>query len=66
MDIYHVTPNNDLKRHSMSENIPCACQPRTEQAPEGHRLIIHNAYDGREFYEEWFTKEGSGLTLTGN
>ena len=62
-DIYHVKPENDLKPHSLSAALPCECKPRNEKQPNGDTLIIHNAWDGREFYEQWFTKEGSDLWL---
>lgn len=47
--IVHVVPINDLKRHD-ENGTHCACDPRTEDVGEG-KMIVHNAYDGREFYE---------------
>jgi hypothetical protein len=44
---YHVLPLDDLKPHVMNE--ACACEPSTE---EGGQVIVHNAYDGREFFED--------------
>lgn len=46
---FHVIPLNDLKHHS--EAVSCACRPRVEHAERG-KIVIHNAYDGREFHEE--------------
>lgn len=43
---YHVLPLNDLKPHTESEH--CKCQP---QIMENGALIVHNAWDGREFDE---------------
>jgi hypothetical protein len=46
-DIYHVIPLNDLKPHT--ESVNCKCVPSVQ---EGGKLIVHNSYDGREFFEE--------------
>lgn len=43
----HVLPLNDIKDHNESKF--CKCEPRVE---EDGKLIIHNAYDGREFFED--------------
>ena len=43
-----VLPVNDLKPHL--ESAACKCAPRVESAESG-TVVIHNAYDGREFYE---------------
>jgi hypothetical protein len=45
-----VIPNNDLKSH-VDTGEWCHCQPRIETAENGNKIVIHNAYDGREFYE---------------
>ena len=44
----HIMPINDLKLHVAQLN--CPCQPYRD--PETANLIIHVAYDGREFAEE--------------
>ncbi len=44
----HILPNNDLKEHTTSKF--CKCQPRIESEASGE-LVIHNAWDGREFHE---------------
>ena len=46
----HVTPTNDLKPHNTFSDY-CRCKPRVEWQNNGHRIIIHNAYDGRDFFE---------------
>jgi len=46
----HVLPLNDLKSHSET-GTRCACQPRIENGERGNVIVVHNAYDGREFYE---------------
>ena len=59
-DIYHVIPVDDLQSHE--ESIECACKPRIED-----RLVIHNAYDGREIIEEAvraMNKEPEALMFT--
>lgn len=45
----HVVPLDDLKPHTEGGEW-CACAPRVEAAGGG-KVVIHNAYDGREFYE---------------
>lgn len=56
----HILPTNDLKPHQENEN--CGCKPKIEiiickicEKNHGHlhlNIIIHNSYDGREFYEK--------------
>ncbi len=48
-DIYHVTPTNDLKEH-ITHGCWCHCRPEVRSDNEGD-LVIHNAYDAREFFE---------------
>jgi hypothetical protein len=47
-DNVHIIPLDDLRPHQAS--IDCACKPYRD--PETDALIIHIAYDGREFAEE--------------
>lgn len=54
----HIEPLRDLKPHIMSE--ACKCEPRVEVLENGNRLVVHNAYDGREFYENDEALEMSG------
>jgi hypothetical protein len=49
-EIVHVVPLNDLKSH-IESGVYCHCQPEVRKEEAG-TLIIHNAYDGREFFEE--------------
>lgn len=46
---YHITPLNDLKPHI--EESTCECEPDIK-FENGHMLVIHNSYDGREGLEE--------------
>jgi hypothetical protein len=52
-EIYHVLPVNDLKPHT-DTGIRCVCQPVISRNHDntGHTLVIHNSYDGREFFEK--------------
>lgn len=45
----HVLPVNDLKRHF--ERTTCHCSPRIQEETNG-KVVIHNAFDGREFYQD--------------
>ena len=46
---WHIIPINDLHPHS--EDDKCECKPKVEVV-DGGVLVIHNAYDGREIYED--------------
>ena len=50
-EIIHILPQADLKEHSDGRAESCACQPRIETFENGNKLIVHNAWDGREFFE---------------
>lgn len=55
IETINVLPVNDLKPHI--ESPACKCQPSVEAVENGGRVIVHNAWDGREFHEqEGFTK----------
>jgi hypothetical protein len=43
----HVVPLNDLRRH-IERGISCPCAPSLR---EGGRMVVHNSFDGREFFE---------------
>lgn len=45
MNPFHILPTGDVREHQQSST--CWCAPTCD--PE---LIIHNAADGREFFEE--------------
>jgi len=49
MDAVHVVPINDLKPH-VENGEHCHCKPRIQMEEHG-TVVIHNSYDGREFYE---------------
>jgi hypothetical protein len=51
-EIYHILPVDDLKPHTESGKY-CKCQPVISESHDntGHTLVIHNSYDGREFFE---------------
>lgn len=44
-DRQHIWPLNDLREHQLSAQ--CWCKPYQDTL-----LVIHNAADGREFFEE--------------
>lgn len=46
----HVIPLNDLRSH-LEGGTYCHCKPRLQEEANG-TIVIHNAYDGREFYEQ--------------
>lgn len=43
----HVVPNNDLKEHDLTAL--CSCRPSLEELD--HKLIVHHAFDWREYNE---------------
>ncbi len=47
--VFHITPINDLKEHS--ESSMCECRPEVN-FENGHMLVVHNSYDGRELTEQ--------------
>lgn len=44
--VYHIVPVNDLKEHT--DHKTCKCEPYFDTESN---LVIHNSYDGREFFE---------------
>lgn len=48
-DIYHLFPVDDT--HSHKESDKCPCNPEKVKGEKGI-LIVHNAFDGRDFIEE--------------
>lgn len=46
----NVLPLNDLKPHI--ESPACKCEPSVEIFENGNRLVVHNSWDGREFFED--------------
>jgi hypothetical protein len=55
----HVLPVDDLKEH-ISNGLYCHCRPRVEEPTKGNFVVVHNAYDGREFDEVDEFGESSG------
>jgi hypothetical protein len=48
-EIIHILPTNDLKPHA-DKGKYCKCEPSIEEDEYGV-VILHNSYDGREFFE---------------
>lgn len=48
----NILPLKDLKQHS--ETIYCRCKPRIDN--DKILVIVHNAFDAREFFEEELMK----------
>lgn len=44
----HVLPIGDIKKHD--ESMACYCKPEIKPI-EGNYVIVHNAFDGREWKE---------------
>lgn len=49
METYHIYPTNDLKLHNTNGPI-CDCNP-SRKTVNGNLIIVHNAWDGREWEE---------------
>lgn len=47
----HTVPINDLHPH-VTDGSGCLCNPSTVYDIGGGSQIIHNSWDGREYYEE--------------
>lgn len=52
----HVLPVNDLKEHTETDD--CECHPRIEYVEGGGKVVVHNSYDRREFWEQWEEEKG--------
>lgn len=53
-NVTHVVPVGDLKEHIQNDTGSCWCNPEVdvdEEDPTYGTLIVHNAADGREQYE---------------
>ena len=46
----HVLPVNDIGLHADS-GVHCNCNPTVEWV-DGTALVVHNAFDGRELFNE--------------
>lgn len=51
---FHVIPVQDTMPHHYA--ITCPCNPR--QDPYDESVWIHNAFDGRDFFDDHFEEEG--------
>lgn len=56
----HVLPVDDLRPH-IETGTYCHCKPRIEREGGG-TVVVHNAYDGREFYENDESKGENFMT----
>lgn len=52
MSILHIAPNEDSHPHDTDSGGQCDCNPAVEFRENGDTLVIHNAWDGREIFEE--------------
>jgi len=58
-DPIHIVPNGDLKEHIV--HVSCWCKPVEEKtANPDAPMFIHNAADGREFFEKESQKKKDG------
>lgn len=51
IESWHIIPANDLKPHTNNSDW-CKCAPLVKILDNGNNLVVHNSYDGREFYED--------------
>lgn len=52
----HVLPVNDLMEHVEDET--CECKPTIRYVDGGGKIVIHNSWDGREYWEKWEEEKG--------
>ena len=45
----HIIPLDDLVQHL--EIRQCLCRPAVEEFSNGNAVVVHNAADGREYFE---------------
>lgn len=48
--VVSIIPKNDLRAHLFS--VGCRCAPRLIEEKNGSVIVVHNPWDGREFYEQ--------------
>jgi hypothetical protein len=48
----HVHPLEDLYPHVLTDT--CACGPKIDIVEGAGRVIVHNSWDKREVYDEYF------------
>lgn len=51
-NVWHVTPTNDIEKHSEEVSKPCKCNPRIEIQENKALLVTHNSFDRREYFEK--------------
>jgi hypothetical protein len=51
-----VVPDGDIREHCSSED--CDCIPTIKSYSDGIWMLIHNAFDGREFGEKGNIERG--------
>ena len=51
-NMIHVYPLDDLKPHKVEGGYDCECMPRIQKQENGALVIVHNAWDRREWDEE--------------
>lgn len=59
METNHIVPVNDLIEHTDTED--CSCNPKVEIHENG-KLVIHNAIDRREVFEQRNLYNENGAT----
>lgn len=50
--IFHITPQNDMYRHTLDATGSCWCCPHRDDDDPEEIYYLHNAYDRREEYED--------------
>jgi hypothetical protein len=48
-DIVHVVPVDDLRPHRFGSD--CECQPRVECDVNSDFVVVHHAWDAREYFD---------------
>lgn len=59
-EVRHVVPNFDVRPHRLG--VDCECRPSVEYVAADVLLVWHQAWDGREAFEERFTGNGGSLS----
>ena len=48
--IIHIVPDKDKNQHSIGNTYSCKCEPSLKKR-KNEKQVIHNSFDGREFFE---------------
>ncbi len=51
-NVWHVYPIKDKKLHTFATGKVCACNPKYQVQENKALVIVHNAYDHREWIEK--------------